>query len=415
MRKTFFNKKAVLGDNWIYLLIAAFSFMFPLSVWGQGSGKVVGELVDMGFENVRWTETESEQIYTIENNIYRLSGVGIKEAIGVIQKNGLPKDKVSKVIVTQLGIPQISLTYTPFATDSINDKVQLGDWKISYELENSWEEVKKVKKENSSHGKVDVLIYPQLSFMNMIITQIYQVLFQFSPAIEVSLWPGMKLTGQVKIPVYNDGYGMLEDKVHPGNLTFSQRFRLPCNLFGKATVGYFNGDRYGLDVSLFHPLRDERFSLEARIGYVGIGYWNGFKLHYDSDMSANWAIGGNFYWPQYNTNFGLSVQKFLMGETGIKFEMIRHFRYASVGIYAMKAENAKSNGGFRFQVALPPYKRYKRTRYIPNISTASNMGIVYNAGNEQRYYKEYKAEASDNIMEKNKFNPYYIKSELLNF
>ena len=34
---------------------------------------------------------------------------------------------------------------------------------------------------------------------------------------------------------------------------------------------------------------------------------------------------------------------------------------------------------------------------------------------EGKYYKEYKAEASDNIMERNSFNPYYIKSELLNF
>ena len=43
------------------------------------------------------------------------------------------------------------------------------------------------------------------------------------------------------------------------------------------------------------------------------------------------------------------------------------------------------------------------------------MGLLYNAGNEQYYYKDYKAEASDNIMESNSFNPYYIKSEILNY
>ncbi len=41
--------------------------------------------------------------------------------------------------------------------------------------------------------------------------------------------------------------------------------------------------------------------------------------------------------------------------------------------------------------------------------------IVYNAGNERYYYRQYKAEVSDNIMEENSFNPYFIKSELLNF
>ena len=31
------------------------------------------------------------------------------------------------------------------------------------------------------------------------------------------------------------------------------------------------------------------------------------------------------------------------------------------------------------------------------------MGIIYNAGNERKYYKQYKAETSDNIMESNSF------------
>ena len=28
----------------------------------------------------------------------------------------------------------------------------------------------------------------------------------------------------------------------------------------------------GSDLSLFYPFKDERFSIEARIGYAGIGY-----------------------------------------------------------------------------------------------------------------------------------------------
>jgi hypothetical protein len=79
----------------------------------------------------------------------------------------------------------------------------------------------------------------------------------------------------------------------------------------------------------------------------------------------------------------------------------------------MKAEKANSNGGFRVQVALPPYKQ-KRHKYIPRISTSKNMGIIYNAGNERYYYKQYRAESSDNIMENNRYNPIYIENNLLN-
>lgn len=42
-----------------------------------------------------------------------------------------------------------------------------------------------------------------------------------------------------------------------------------------------------------------------------------------------------------------------------------------------------------------------------------NMGLAYNAGNEQYYYKNYRSSPGDNIMQSNSFNPYFIKSELL--
>ena len=225
----------------------------------------------------------------------------------------------------------------------------------------------------------------------------------------------MKFTGQLILPVYNDGYGYLQDKVHPGFITLSQRFRLPFNIKGMATVGYFSADRYGADLQLFYPFKDERFSLEGRIGSVAIGYWNGFNLHYDTEFSTTWSLGTNFYWPRYNTSFSLKGEQYLIGEKGVKFEMIRHFRYASVGFYAQKAKEANSNGGFRIQVLLPPYK-YKRlkNKYIPRLNTSYNMGIVYNAGNERYYYRQYRSATDENIMNSNRFNPYFIKSEISN-
>ncbi|MBE6274766.1 MAG: hypothetical protein E7096_00195 [Bacteroides sp.] len=390
------------------------SLMPSVWIWGQTNGKnAAEELVNIGFENVRWTETEDERIYTIENNVYKANGVGIAKAIDVIQKMGLPTDKRCKVIVTNLDVPELSLTYQPNSNDTTTVGNREG-WQTSYDID-GWNEVKKEKLMNSSRFKVDIVVYPQLSFKNLIITQIYQVLFSLNPAIEVSLWPGMKFTGQIILPVYNDGYGYLNDKIKPGFITLSQRFRLPFNIKGKATIGYFNADRYGVDLMLFYPFKDQRFSLEGRVGLTGIGYWEGFHLHYDADISATWSLGGYFYWPRYNTQFSLKGEQYLMGEKGVKFEMVRHFRYASVGFYAQKGQRANSNGGFRFQILLPPYK-YKRfkNKYIPRVTTSNQMGIVYNAGNEQYYYRQYRSAADENIMNNNSFNPYFIKSELSN-
>ena len=415
MKNKFFRLKTTFR-YWTCLMALILSWASTVPVWGQTSGEAtIEELVNMGFENVRWTENDNERIYTIENNVYKASGVGIAKAIDVIQKMGMPTNKRCKVIVTNLDVPELSLTYQPNSNDTTTVGNREG-WQTSYDID-GWNEVKKEKLMNSSRFKVDIVVYPQLSFKNLIITQIYQALFTLNPAIEVSLWQGMKLTGQVIIPVYNDGYGYLNDKVKPGFITLSQNFRLPYNIKGKATVGYFSADRYGGDLMLFYPLKwDPRFSLEGRAGLTGIGYWDGFHLHYDRDLSVTWSLGGNFYWPQFNTQFSLKGEQYLMGEKGVKFEMVRHFRYASVGFYAQKGQHAKSNGGFRFQILLPPYK-YKRfkNKYIPRVTTSNQMGIVYNAGNEQYYYRQYRSAADENIMNNNSFNPYFIKSELSNY
>lgn len=386
------------------------------SLLGQVQTKedVVNVLVGMGFENVGCAEDDKERVYVLQNSAFRANGVGIAKAVDVIQESGLPTYKPCRIVVLDNNIPQLSLCYKPIVGDSV-PKATREDWIISYELGKSWNKVRKeIKTKNSSLFKVDVLVYPGLSLKNLIITQIYQVLFRLSPAVEVSLWKGMKLTAQLRIPVYNDGYGSLNDKVSPGFLTVSQSFRLPYNVFGRVTVGGFNFDRYGIDVDLRHPFEDERFSVMARIGYTGVGYWDGFKYRFDSSKVWTWTLGASFYWPEYNTQFNLKAEQYIRGDRGVKFEMIRHFRYCSIGFYAQKGKDAKSNGGFTFQVLLPPYK-YKRKGYIPRISTSPNMGLLYNAGNEQNYYLDYKAEASDNIMNQNSFNPYYIKSEMLNY
>lgn len=397
---------------------------------------IAEKLVNLGFENVRCIETEDERIFTIENNTYRVTGIGIAHALQIIKESPEIQDNKScKLIVTKLNVPQIQLSYTPGA-EKFTEGPNPEDWKVSYELYDSWKKVKKEKKKNSSLFKVDILVYPQLALKNLIINQIYQILFELNPAVEVSLLPGMKLTAQLKLPIYNDGYSYLDEKVHPGYLTLSQNFRIPFHLFndeysvfGRATVGYFNSDRYGIDLNFLMPFKDERFSAEARLSYVGVGYWNGFKLHYDSHMNFLWQVGANFYWPKFNTQFSLKALHFIGEDVGFRFDMIRHFRYASIGFYGLKGwdstypkesqyRSVKLNGGFRFQVLLPPYK-YKRFKnkykYLPRINTSPNMGIAYNAGNEQRYYREFRSESSDNIMDFNKFNPIFIKSEITNY
>lgn len=323
-----------------------------------------------------------------------------------------PDKKPCRIIVLDNNVPQISLLYKPIIGDSVPEATHK-DWDVSYDLGTSRKMANKVKRKNSSLFKVDIVVYPELSLKNLVITQIYQVLFNLAPAVEVSLWKGMRLTAQMVIPVYNDGYPYIYDKVHPGFIGISQTVRLPYNLWGTLTVGHFSSERYGVDLKLSHRfVGNNKFGVDARIGYTGAAFWDGFTCHFGTNMNLTWSVGGYFYWPKYNIETTMKLEQYLLGEKGVRVDLIRHFRYTSIGFYAMKAEGAKANGGFRFQVALPPY-RYKRKGFIPRVTPSRNMGMAYNAGNEQYYYKNYRSSPGDNIMQSNSFNPYFIKSELL--
>ena len=140
------------------------------------------------------------------------------------------------------------------------------DWDVSYDLGDSWKQIRKKKRKNSSLFKVDIVVYPELKLKNLVITQIYQVLFNLNPAIEVSLWKGMKFIGQVIIPVYNE-YGSSYEQVRQGYIALSQSVRLPYNIFLTATIGTFNNYRWGGTLDAKYIFKDERFSVDGRIGY----------------------------------------------------------------------------------------------------------------------------------------------------
>ena len=391
--------------------------VIPLKGWGQNGESTVDALVEMGFENVGCTEDDNERVYVLQNSAYRLNGVGIGKAVDVIQKLGLPENKSCRIIVLDNNVPQISLRYRPIIGDSV-PAAERRDWNVSYDLGDSWSKARKVKLKNRSLFKVDIVVYPELMFQNYKISRVYDIVLNVSPAISVSLWKGMRVTGQVIFPIVND-YGARYEQIRPGFVTVSQTVRLPKRTFLTGTIGFFNNFRWGVDVYAKHIFSDQRFWVDARLGYTGRGYFDNWAFYHGVKWTLTGTLSANFFLPRWNTQFTVRGDRYLLKEYGIRADMVRHFRYASIGFYAMKvfgrddAANKGLNGGFLFQIALPPYK-YKRKGYIPRV-VGGDFGIRYNAGNEKQYGDGYRTNPDDNVMRNNSFNPYFIKSELLNF
>jgi len=376
---------------------------------------VADSLAKAGFVNIRSTQAEDCAVFLIENDTYKLQASGVAEAVRIIEDSGLTEQTLVKVILSKNQIPEVTLTY-----DSSTD-----NWRTTYRLDESWKLVKDKPKKAPSLGNVDFVLYPQLSVMNLIITQVYQAHFQINPAVECSLWPGGKLTAQVNVPIFDDGYGDYYGTLRPGFLTASQSFRLPKCIFGKFTMGYFN-DRVGVELKFNHPLKEEHFNISIGGQALWNAYFVGFKeLHIEPVADFAAFIGADYYWAQQNTKFSLQFKGDTMHETNsstgkltrtaqtwFRADVIRNFRHVAVGLYAMKGTRSdmQFNGGFQFVVSLPPYK-YHRHGHAPRVTTG-HFGMAYNANNERKYYKETRTEASDNIFNANEFNPYYIDSEI---
>ena len=411
-------------------LLTVLFLLAPLALAAQGVSRVESAaqaLADAGFANVRAAQTEEFTVFTLENDAYKLPAEGFARAVQILEGAGLDTSRPVKIIGTSYKVPEVTITFDPEA----------GLWSTTKRLDASWDAVKRQPMLNNSFGKADITVYPQLLLKNLIITQVYQSLWTLSPTLEVPLWPGGRFSYQVKIPIFNDGYGEMEGYPHPGFITLSQRFRDPWHLnnLGKATVGIFNATHVGAALELAYWFPNERFWIDTKLGVLDlirfgpstrsiggvrekgplpewlVGFWMHPNATPDWDFVWNFAV--NYYCPSLQTQFLLRVERFVRQDYGVKFEMIRHFRHCSIGFYAIKGFTAlqHTNGGFRFQVALPPY-RHARHGYLPRITTSGQTGMSYNANNEQYYYKEFRTEASDNIMSKNYYNPYYNNAAL---
>ncbi|MDR0977118.1 MAG: hypothetical protein LBL78_05140 [Prevotellaceae bacterium] len=361
-----------------------------------------------------WAEDADERVYLLQSTAYRLIGVGARHAIDVVQRIGLPQNnKACRVILLNNNVPQVSLYFQPTPEQPVPD---YRSWQVSYDLGQTWKKVPKSGVKNSSLFKVDIVVYPELKLRNLIITQVYEVLFNLSPAVEVSLWKGMKLTGQVIFPIVNQ-YGSEFRQVREGYVSLSQTVRLPHNIFLTGTVGTFNNDRWGGDMAARYIFRNERFSIDARMGYTGLSRFENWRWKVSPLKRLTWSVGGNYYWTRYNTQLSLKAEQYLLGEKGVRFDLVRHFRHASIGFYGMKVQRAGNgglNGGIRFQIALPPYK-YKRHGHIPRVMPSAYWGMSYNAGNERYYGRSFNPRIDENIASQDSFNPYFIKTELLSY
>ncbi len=380
--------------------------MLPLSLPAQDANSIKNQLIQQGFENVGVMENDSVRTFVIQPTQYNVVPDGVKEAIRLIDANTTTRSKKTNLIILENNVPQLSVSQQPGN----------GAWTASNELGISLSELNQIKKENRSYGKIDLVFYPEFYFRNIRLSVMYEVLLNLNPTIEVSLWKGMKFTGQLVLPIINE-YGYLYEKVRPGIVTLSQSFRLPYRTNLTLTAGFFSDFRHGFSAYAEHYLPRNawgQFWLDARLDWTKYGRFDGWVYKHADGSMVTGQLGVNYYWKRHNTQLSLRGHRFLQGEYGVRFQAIRHFRIVSIGLYATKIQKMPKYGhhgydaGFMFALNFPPRKS-KRHGYWPRLQ-AGDMSLRYSAGGDKRYGFSFMTAPDDNLWHKVNNNSEFIQS-----
>lgn len=396
-----------------YLLI---TILLALTVSAQA--QVAPKLHQLGMENIRTAKVNSNTIVAFEDNVYRSTYQGIGKAI-IAALEGMENGEL-RMVVLDNNIPQLCITLPEQLVAEYKDKqITIGEvyrqMGISYDTEEAMNMLKKVHNTvNPSAGKVDIVVYPEVSLENSSLNRLYSYYINLAPAVEMALWKGAELTAQVVLPVATNLKGQYE-KIRPGVITLSQEFYFGKNFLGRVVAGNFTNNRMGGLAEIKYRTSNGRMELGAMAGSTVqsiITHNEGWYISRKQRINA--AVKASVYEPRFNLQLDLQASRYLYGDYGVRGDCTRHFGEYAIGVYGMYT-HGEINGGFHFAIPLPG-KKWSRNHGV-RIRQADYFAMEYSMVTWGRYTNEKMGETYKTRPDENRsshfFQPEYIRYFLI--
>ena len=226
----------------------------------------------------------------------------------------------------------------------------------------------------------------------------YQNIFHNDRVFDVnfSLTPGFKwtpgynwtITAQAVLPIVHD-YG--PSTVYLNVASISKEIALGEHNFLKISGGIFTNERYGLDLKWMFPVSDI-FCVDAQIGYTGyLSMVDGWRCS-TPDRLSGW-LRGRMYIPSADTELIAQIGRYAYADFGLQLEWLRHFKAASVGMFAMYDLGSNINLGFRIVIGIPSSWRAGKK---VGIRPANNFSLKQNVLAKSHFMTTYNTDPEDN-------------------
>lgn len=167
------------------------------------------------------------------------------------------------------------------------------------------------------------------------------------------LWKGLALNAGVLFPITND-MDNRPKKIRPAPI-FLNQFLAFGKHFISASAGYFHNDQYGVNVQYRHHDLNGPWSFGLEGGLTGLYYYASKGIYYENMDRLLLIADAAYRLSRPDITFKLSGGRYLAGDEGARFDLIRQFTNVEAGLYVMKTNNG-TTAGFNFAVPIPPGK-----------------------------------------------------------
>lgn len=167
------------------------------------------------------------------------------------------------------------------------------------------------------------------------------------------LWKGMALNAGVLFPITNDMDN--RPKIIRPAPVFLNQFLAFGKHFVSASAGYFYDDQYGVNIQYRHHDLSGPWSFGLESGFTGLYYYTRSGIYYENMDNLLVVADAAYRLSRPELTLKLSGGRYLAGDEGGRFDLIRQFTNVEVGLYVMKTNNG-TTAGFNFAVPFPPGK-----------------------------------------------------------
>lgn len=256
--------------------------------------------------------------------------------------------------------------------------------------------------------RAEVFCGAELNYADVNYTRLYDVLLNLTPGTRIHLGREWDFSAQLFLPVANYGYAKRNNMVRLSMANLSKVVRFEdVNQYFKLSAGLFGKERYGADLRWMYPVNNW-LMVHARLGLTN--HWAlGFDFDNQSESefeTADWTFtglaGASVWLNPWATELRATGGRYLHNDYGVEGEIVRHFKYCSVAIFAQAHELApreysaphRYSGGFRIVMLLPPYHK-KQARTV-EVRPATNFRLTYNAQSDGYSMRKYTTDPEEN-------------------